>query len=157
MKKALIGSLSIIFFIMAPRALAQPAPAKEPAGNPTIVFLLFKMTKDSLTGTDHLQLVEKIKSPGQIKKTGTGAAGLTRLPYLSLVFYQGKTALDSVRYGYPLRERIQNTRENAQGYKDIEIRSMEFFFRFQQNKADGLEIFEVGKTDKKKLLAIDLR
>lgn len=107
---------------------------------------------------DNLQVIEKIKSPGQIKKTAAAAApGLTRLPYLSLRFCKGNTPLDSARYEYPLRERIQNTRENAQGYKDIEINSKEFFFRFQQGEADLLEIYRVGTRDKRKLLAIDLR
>ena len=154
MKNAIIVWLVFFCLAHAYKAAAQPAP---PAANPRIIFLLLRMTKDSLTGTDKLQLVEKIASPGQIKRTGATAAGLTRLPYLSLRFYKGKTALDSTRYGYPLRERIQNTRDNAQGYKDIEIRSIEFFFRFQQAEADLLEIYKVGSGDKKKLLAIDLR
>ena len=133
-------------------ALAQP-------DRPTIVFLLLKMTKDSTTGIDSIRLIEKVKSPGQIKRPGSagGAAGLSKLPYLSLRFYKGKTLLDSARYEYPLRERLQNTRENVQGYKDIEIRSKEFFFRFQQNEADLLEIYKISDRNKRKLIAIDLR
>lgn len=154
MKKWISGWLIFFLVFLLRNAVAQPA--KEPAPN-TVIFLLLKMTKDSITGTDSLMLVEKIKSSGQIKRLPAEAPGLTRLPYLNLVFCKGNTPVDSVRYSYPLRERIQNTRENTQGYKDIEIRSREFFFRFQLGKADLLEIYKTGVGEQKKLLSIDLR
>ena len=154
MKNRIIAWLILSCIIQSHNATAQPAP---PAAGPRIIFLLLKMTKDSLTGVDSLRLVEKIGSPGLIKRTPPAVPALTRLPYLSLRFYKGKTALDSTRYGYPLRERIQNTRENAQGYKDIEIRSIEFFFRFQLGEADRLEIYKISNSGKQKLLAIDLQ
>ena len=154
MKKCIPGWLIFFLLILLRNAAAQPP--NGPAAN-TVIFLLLKMTKDSITGIDSLRLVEKIKSSGQIKRSPPAAAGLARLPYLSLLFCKGNKPMDSVRYGYPLRERIQYTRENAQGYKDIEIRSMEFFFRFQQGEADLLEIYKVSSIEKKKLLSIDLR
>jgi len=127
---------------------------KPPAEN-FIILLILKMTKDSSSGKDSLFVVNKIKRPGTLKNTQS-VAGLSRLPYLSMVFFKNGIAVDSFRYNYPLRERIQNTTENEQGYKDVEIRSREFFIRFQQKESDQLKIYKIGYSDKTELLAVQL-
>jgi hypothetical protein len=120
-----------------------------------IVFLMLKLARDTVKGNANLFLLDKINKPGRMK-TASYSASLSRLPYLSVVFYKQNIAIDSMRYGYPLRERMQNTRENSQGYKDIEIGSMEFFIRFQQKETERVKIYLVTYSDKKELLDVSL-
>jgi putative lipase involved disintegration of autophagic bodies len=120
-----------------------------------IVFLMLKLYKDSLTGKDTLILLDEIKKPGSFK-ANPYREGLSRLPYLSIIFYKNDVPVDSIRYGYPLRERIQKTKETPQGYKDVEKRSVEFFIRFLQKEADKVTIDKIAVSGKTDLLTVDL-
>lgn len=156
MKHKNFAVLILIFFIFCWHgAIAQPAKENSMRGG-HIIFIMLKMIKDSVTGKDSLFLVEKTIAAGQMKKSPY-IEKLSRLPFLNFTFYKGNTPIDSMRLGYPLRERNQNTRDNVQGYKDIEIKSMEFFIRFQQTEADRLKIYKVSYNDKTELLTINLK
>jgi hypothetical protein len=129
---------------------------KESTGNDDrIIFLMLKMAKDSITGNDTLILMDKIEKKGKIKSRPY-IPGLSRFPYLSAIFYKNNVPIDSMRLSYPLRERIQNTKTNIQGYEEVEKGSMEFFMRLRQNEADKVSFFKITYSENKKLLTADL-
>jgi hypothetical protein len=134
---------------------AQHAPGKSDTADNRIAFLLLKFFKDSSTQQNKLVLLDKIIKPGTMKSSPR-TESLINLPYLSTVYYKNNVPVDSTRSRYPLRERLQNTKATAEGYKDIDVSSREFFIRFQQGSIDRVKIFEISFSDKKELIAIDL-
>ncbi len=130
------------FMFMTACKVSNPSVTVEPMlQNDEIVFLLFKITNDTIQNKNAIILSGKSHSSGKLKKEP--ASNLTADNILSLSIYQQGSRTDSFVIKHPLYKRIEYLDGNELTAKSIKVNSDEFFIRFQQSDPHAIiKIYE---------------
>jgi hypothetical protein len=123
---------------------------------PRIVFLMMRMTRDSLSGSNSVELVRKTIKEGELKKQKSSEFHFGE--YLSIeVLEEGMPPL-TFSMDHPLVKHVEYEQNKELVAKEIRLNKSEFFIRLQLYKAAAtVNIYEnTGNSARKKLLSIPL-
>lgn len=117
-----------------------------------IVFLTFRIDKDSVSKTNKLTLTNKTKSAGKFKKTVEDKPHHANFLTLE-VFTKGKPS-QTIVIEHPLFKHLEYTdKDNKYAFKDAEVDTEEFFVRIQTNGSDNsVLISETLQNSQKRIL-----
>lgn len=133
-----------LLLLFLPMLMLSCRPGK-PSDNPTetatapdeIVFLTFKIEKDSLAKQSKLTLMNKTKGVGKLK-TVSENAGVPN--FLTVELFQRGNLSKSFTIAHPLYKHLEYADEHHHfAVKDVEVAEEEFFFRLQ-TKGNGYSI-----------------
>lgn len=134
----------------------QDTTSKQEQPSDFIVFLVFKMQKESDSISNSIQLIDQIIKPGKMK-TGTEAEStIYSENYLTIDVYQNNQLLKTILKEHPLYKHIEYTDDNNHlTSKNIEVKQDDFFIRLQKNETPiQVKISEIVKNNPKKELLI---
>jgi len=123
---------------------------------PRIVFLMMRMTRNSLSGSNSLELVRKTIKEGALKKQKSSEVYFGE--YLSIeVLEEGMPPL-TFSMDHPLLKHVEYEQNKELVAKEIRLNKSEFFIRLQLYKAAAtVNIYEnTGNSARKKLLSIPI-
>ncbi len=134
MPRNLVFLLPLIFCAcMLTKPSSAPAPSSQQATAPDqIWFLTFRMTHDSVSNTNQLQLLNKSVGPGKMK------AQLEQLPSLkhsSLVveILEQNTIVKEFQLEHPLNKLVEFVSQDSLQSRELHLKTADFFFRVQQH------------------------
>lgn len=123
----------------------------------TIVFLSFKMEKDTVAHTNKISLIGKTKARGRVKIGSDTDADTPN--FLTVELFQNGTLAKTFTISHPLYKHLEYLGDdNKYTFKDAEVDAEEFFIRIQtQGNQNTIRIFENLKgSPKKELLTLNL-
>ena len=124
--------------------------------NNAIVFLVLRISKDSVQGKNVIEFVSKTKSVGKIKNDYQSQVDSEN--YLTIDLYGQDNLIKTIVIAHPLYKRIEYIDGNALTSKSIELNKEEFFIRLQmKDNSNKIRISETLKnTASKELTTIKL-
>ena len=157
-----LGRLMLIFLLVpfvscsslpgvSTRAISQVQEMK-----PRIVFLMMRMTRDSLSGSNSVELVQKTIKDGSMKKQKNFEVQFGE--YLSIEVLEEGLPPHIFSIDHPLVKHVEYDQNKELVAKEIRLDKSEFFVRLQVHKAAAtVNIYEkTGNSARKKLLSIPL-
>ncbi len=116
-----------------------------------IYFLVFKISKDSISNKSKIELIKKTKIAGKLKEMGEPSAYEN---YLTIDIFQNKQVARTVTIEHPLYKHVEYIDENGNFVaKNLELKKADFFVRCQLiGKLDEMKIYETLKSKAKKNL-----
>lgn len=123
---------------------------------PRIVFLMMRMIRDSLSGSNSVELVKKTILDGSLKKQKNSEVHFGE--YLSIEVLEEGTPPHTFSIDHPLVKHVEYEQNKELVAKEIRLNKSEFFVRLQVHKAAAtVNIYEnTGNSARKKLLSIPL-
>ena len=123
---------------------------------PRIVFLMMRMTRDSLSGSNSVELVRKTIKDGALKKQKSSEVHFGE--YLSIELLEEGMPPLTFSMDHPLVKHVEYDQNKELVAKEIRLDKSEFFIRLQLYKAAAtVNIYEnTGNSARKKLLSIPL-
>lgn len=121
-----------------------------------IVFLVFKINKDTVQGKNVIELLSKTKTTGKIKEIAQ--TNVNTENYLTLDVYETGKLTNSIVLPHPLYKNIEYSEGNTLKSKFIESEKEEFFIRLQiKESSTKIRVSESLKSvEKKELTTIQL-
>ncbi len=157
-----LGRLMLIFLLLpfvscsslpgvSTRAISQVQEVK-----PRIVFLMMRMTRDSLSGSNSVELVKKTIKEGGLKKQKSSEVQFGE--YLSIEVLEEGLPPHTFSIDHPLVRHVEYDQNKELVAKEIRLDKSEFFVRLRVHKAAAtVNIYEkTGNSARKKLLSIPL-
>jgi len=122
--------------------------------NNTIVFLVLRISKDSIQGKNVIEFVHKTKSLGKIKDNNNSHFNYEN--YLTIDVYQQDSIIHTMVIEHPLYKHVEYSGDNnILVSKYIELNKEEFFIRLQMTgDSNKIRISETLNNTSKKELAI---
>jgi hypothetical protein len=142
----------LLFSCGVAKSPIEGTPTKQEQPTDYIVFLVFKMQKE--TDTNKITLIDQIIKPGIMKSEPE--ATIDSDTYLSIDLFQNNKLLKTIKKEHPLYKHIEYTDDNNQlTSKNIEVEQDDFFIRIQKKSFPiQVKISEVIKNNLKKELLI---
>lgn len=124
--------------------------------NNSIVFLVLKISKDSIQKKNVIEFVSKTKSVGKIKNDYQGLIDSEN--YLTIDLYEQDKLIKTIVIPHPLYKSVEYLDGNTLTTKSIELNKEEFFIRLQmKDNSNKIRISETLKnTIPKELTTIKL-
>lgn len=95
-----------------------------------IVFVNLKIKRDSVSGKNNIELINKTFTTGHLKNGMKGNGRSNN--YLTCILYEDKLASDTIRLDHPLYKTFEYMNEkNEMTLKQMDVKEAEFFLRFQ--------------------------
>ena len=123
---------------------------------PRIVFLMMRMTRDSLSGSNSVELVRKTIKDGSMKKQKSSEVQFGE--YLSIEVLEEGLPPHTFSIDHPLVKHVEYEQNKELVAREIRLDKSEFFVRLQVHKAAAtVNIYEnTWNSARKKLLSIPL-
>lgn len=130
------------------------SPNSNIENDDSIVFVVLKISKDSLQGKNVIELVSKTKTVGKIKNEYQSQADAEN--YLTIDLYEQGKLIKTIVISHPLYKKIEYLEGSSLTTKSIDLNSEDFFVRLQINdsKSNKIRISETLKHSAKKELAV---
>lgn len=121
-----------------------------------IVFLVLKISEDSIQGKNVIEFVSKTKTAGTIKDYRQDHNDYGN--YLTIDVYEQNKLINTIIIEHPLYKRVEYFDGNVLTSKSIELAEQDFFIRMQMTgKSTKIRIYETLKnTIKKEMTTIQL-
>jgi len=162
LKKNPLGRLMLIFLLLPfiscsslPGVSARAIPPVQEM-KPRIVFLMMRMSRDSLSGSNSVELVKKTIKEGGLKKQKSSEVQFGE--YLSIEVLEEGMPPHTFSIDHPLVKHVEYEQNKELVAREIRLYNSEFFVRLQLHKAAAtINIYEnTGNSARKKLLSIPL-
>ncbi len=123
---------------------------------PRIVFLMMRMTRDSHSGSNSVELVKKTIKDGSMKKQKSSEVQFGE--YLSIEVLEEGMPPHTFSIDHPLVKHVEYEQNKELVAREIRLDKSEFFIRLQLYKAAAtVNIYEnTGNSARKKLLSLPL-
>jgi len=144
--------ITIIFISCLSTKNANDHQNKNPqAVKSEIVFLTLRIRNDSIQQKNVIEFVNKTKSEGKIKTSKQTENVFEN--FLTIDVYEKDELVNSMVIEHPLFKRFEFQNGDSLASKNVELKSQEFFIRFQINDpSTELKIYETLKNDTKRVL-----
>ena len=162
LKKNPLGRLMLIFLLLPfiscsslPGVSARAIPPVQEM-KPRIVFLMMRMTRDSLSGSNSVEMVKKTIKEGGLKKQKSSEVQFGE--YLSIEVLEEGLPPHTFSIDHPLVRHVEYDQNKELVAREIRLDKSEFFVRLRVHKAAAtVNIYEkTGNSARKKLLSIPL-
>ena len=118
-----------------------------------IVFLVLRISKDSISGKNVIEFVSKTKSTGKIKNENNNHINYDN--YLTIEIYERNKLINTMVMDHPLFKRVEFSKGDTLSSKNIELTKEEFFIRLQiNNNSNTIKIIENLKNNIKNELTV---
>ena len=135
------------------REISQP-DANKTSGEPAIVFLVFKISNDTLQGPSVIELISQTRNSGRIKEGHEQTEEFS--DYLTIEISEPGQKNRVIQMEHPLHRRIEYVDEDGKlAMKEITQNKAEFFVRIQvHGKSAQVKVSEALKNGNRRALQI---
>ena len=110
-----------------------------------IVFVVLRISKDSVQGKNVIEFVSKTKTVGKIKNEYQSQVDSEN--FLTIDLYEQDKIIKTIVIAHPLYKRVEYLDGNALSSKSIELNKEEFFIRLQiKDNSNKIRISETLKN-----------
>lgn len=150
----MLAAVCVVACSTAKHTAIQSTPVTE-TEKPEIAFLVFHITRDSISGKDSIALIQTTRSAGTFKRQEHQAQSQE---YLSFELLKNNKPADHYTLPHPLYPVFEYAEGNELTSKKVQLLQAEFFLRVQLTGNNyTMKIFEtLPGIDKRELLNVNL-
>ncbi len=154
-------SIQMRIFLLLPIVLASCMLTKsnesiQQTDKSEIVFLVLRISKDSIQKKNVIEFVSKTKSEGKIKNDNQ--ENLSYDNYLTIEVYEKDKRVNTIIMEHPLFKQVEYLDGNTLSSKSVVLDKQEFFIRLQiKGESAQIKVYETLKnTTQKELTTLKL-